>query len=125
MSEVKRYWVPCGTLEDQSGWHPDDNEVVLAGEHDRELAALREELVEVRKAVTNSTRELVDLRKSLTAAEQRNAELVEWCAKKCEERAAYYESGDDDAPGSRRAGACQNCADVIRWNKPTESGASE
>jgi hypothetical protein len=41
-----------------------------------ELAALREELAEVRNAVPNSTRELVDLRKSLAAAEQRNAELI-------------------------------------------------
>lgn len=50
MSEVKRYWVPCGSMN-MDGWHQDDNEVVLAGEHDKamkaaqsELAALREEL---------------------------------------------------------------------------------
>lgn len=41
MSEVKRYWVPCGVLADQSGWHQDDNEVVLAGEHDAALDAQR------------------------------------------------------------------------------------
>lgn len=48
MDGVKRYWVPCGVLADQSGWHPDDNEVVLAGEHDVAMAALREELARVK-----------------------------------------------------------------------------
>lgn len=90
-----------------------------------ERDALREELAEYHISGLEASEQILDLTGRLTAAEQRNSELVEWCAKKCEERAAYYEAGDDDAPGSRRAGACQNCADVIRWNKPTESGASE
>lgn len=68
MSDVKRYWVPNGTLDDQSGWHQDDNEVVLASEHDRELSALRDDLVYM-------TTDRNDFRKRLTAAEQRNAEL--------------------------------------------------
>lgn len=38
MSEVKRYWVPNGTLSDQSGWHQDDNEVVQACAYDAALA---------------------------------------------------------------------------------------
>ena len=40
MSEVKRYWVPNGAL-DGEGWHQDDNEVVLAGEHDVAVDALK------------------------------------------------------------------------------------
>ena len=38
----------------------------------------------------------------------------ERCAKLCEERADYYDNGDDDRPGSRRAIACKACASVIR-----------
>ena len=36
--EVKRYWVPNGTLVDQSGWHHDDTQVVQAWDFDRILA---------------------------------------------------------------------------------------
>lgn len=38
MNEVRRYWVPSGTLADQSGFHPDDNEVVQAWAFDRVTA---------------------------------------------------------------------------------------
>lgn len=53
MSEVKRYWVPNGTLQDQSGWHQDDTEVVQACHFDAALAreaALREELDAIKRA---------------------------------------------------------------------------
>jgi len=86
---------------------------------------LREELKTERLRADTSVGDANEAERRLTAAEQRNAELVELCAKICEERAAYYEAGDDDAPVSRRASACQNCADVIRHRFPTESGASE
>ena len=43
MSTVNRYWVPHGTLTDQSGWNQDDNEVVLASDFDR-LTAERDAL---------------------------------------------------------------------------------
>jgi hypothetical protein len=38
----------------------------------------------------------------------------ERCAKLCDVRAAYYESGDDDRPNARRASAAESCAAVIR-----------
>jgi len=51
--------------------------MVMATDHDRELAALREELA----ALTNTTEALINAKGDallcLTAAEQRNAELVE------------------------------------------------
>lgn len=68
MSEVKRYWVPQGSL-DGEGWHQDDNEVVLASEHDRVLAALREEL-----AVTD--KEVEGLQSALSDSEKRNADQL-------------------------------------------------
>lgn len=43
----------------------------------------------------------------------RTAERNE-CAKVCEERSAYYDSGDDDRPDSRRAIAAKACAAAIR-----------
>lgn len=52
------------------------------------------------------------------ASEQQQAvvqEVIEQCAKLCEERRDYYNGGDDDGPDSCRGGACQNCADVIRY----------
>lgn len=75
MSEVKRYWVPYGTLDDQSGWHPDDNEVVLAGEHDAKLAALREELVGAAILLKAWSDNYAQLEQRLAAAERRNNEL--------------------------------------------------
>ena len=79
---------------------------------------LRTELAELEEEFDTLEHSNVTLKLSLADAERRNAELIEACAKICEERSAYYDSGDDDAPGSRRSGACQNCADVIRWRKP-------
>lgn len=82
-----------------------------------QVAALREELAEVRKAVPNSTRELVDLRKSLTAAEQRNAIL---------------ESGLRDVISKCKESWTQTAIEMFAQEalesaalKPNESGASE
>ncbi len=38
----------------------------------------------------------------------------EKCAEVCEERSAYYDSGDDDRPDSRHAIAAKACAAAIR-----------
>lgn len=38
----------------------------------------------------------------------------ERCAKVCDERAAYYEVGDDDRPNSRRGAGAKACANAIR-----------
>lgn len=116
MSEVKRYWVPCGVLADQSGWHQDDNEVVLAGEHDAALDAQRlradtaeAELKELEEAVVwalPGTRfmdppyggsptlgeQVGRMAEALAAAEQRIAELAE--ALKNLQNAAYNIGGE-------------------------------
>ena len=105
---IQRYWVPNGTLTDQSGWHQDDNEVVLASEHDRELSALREELAQLRddlKAQRNHYRaELAD-------AGQRNDAYVQLLERMLR---------DDDMPVHWFA---QSIDELL--SKPTESGASE
>jgi hypothetical protein len=41
----------------------------------------------------------------------------ESCAKVCEERASYYDRGDDDGPESRRGNSARSCAYVIRARK--------
>ncbi len=46
---------------------------------------------------------------TLVAAAEREA-----CAKVCEERAAYYDQGDDDGPESRRGRSAKSCAAAIR-----------
>ena len=165
MSEVKRYWVPNGTL-DGEGWHQDDNEVVLASEHDRVLAALREELAEsnelyrslamrsdVAAAVLNEQEaELEDVQQRLTAAEQRNAELVaqrklaeqevivavgllkrasseiESLASSLENACEDFEGEEDEDPqATEEVDFARKLAAQIRaiWPEPAESGASE
>lgn len=83
MSEVKRYWVPCGVLADQSGWHQDDNEVVLAGEHDAALDAqrLRADTAEaerdkLQQELCKRAGDIGRLTGERDAAEQRIAELL-------------------------------------------------
>ncbi len=51
---------------------------------------------------------------TLVAAAEREA-----CAKVCEERAAYYDQGDDDGPESRRGRSAKSCADAIRARSNT------
>ncbi len=46
---------------------------------------------------------------ALVAAHER-----EICAKVCDERAAYYDQGDDDGPESRRGRSSKACAAAIR-----------
>lgn len=109
MSEVKRYLAD----EQYPGQYSARCDLVPAKAYD----ALREELAEIRKAVPNSTREIVDLRKSLTAAEQRNAVLSEEITSlstRLNERDKLI-----DHIGSMIAKACSSN------QKPTESGASE
>lgn len=70
MSEVHRYWVPNEILADQSGWHQDDNEVVLASGHDRELTALREELARKNEALEREEIRTIEFCERLTELQE-------------------------------------------------------
>jgi hypothetical protein len=94
--------------------HESEVSMVRADEHDRELAALREELAacKTQKAWWVDSAKTLD--KRLTAAEQRNAAL----AKAATEFMEYAESGWDHFPD---VGVNLRAA----LTKPTKSGASE
>ena len=133
---IQRYWVPNGTLNDQSGWHQDDNEVVLASEHDRELSALRDELADLKSSVSTwriaydrRTEERDELQQRLTAAEQRNAELVELLRSTAHTADDLLDqlinaTEDFDEPISEEE-IEEHRAVIATALKPTESGASK
>lgn len=147
MSEVKRYWVPHNTLADQSGWHQDDNEVMLAGEHDIQVAALREELGEAKGEYDRSANKVAVLQdelanakawvkqhqkdrdtaqQRLAAAEQRNAELekaIKPFMGYAENAGIHSELGVLCSKG--RFEITREDWRMVAALKPTESGASE
>lgn len=136
MSEVKRYGrigdmvlATKGLLE----LYPDMTVYVKASDYDAtqsELAALREELTKSREAAKEELdgvkytrrkfrRERDDLQQRLTAAEQRNAELVELL------QATSSPVVDGELFTMERFQARANARTYLASIKPTESGASE
>ena len=118
MSEVKRY---KGNLYYQ-GFGPVKTmaDVVMASDFDAaqsELAALREELAIKAEAYQGAHMMCTDLKASLTAAEQRNAELEVW------ERFAGYLIDKHEGDIIYEEQLQQWLSDML--NKPTESGASD
>lgn len=74
MSEVKRYWVPNGTLADQSGWHQDDSEVVQAWAFDRVTAerdVLQAELAQANRQLAACADQIEEQQQRLIAADER------------------------------------------------------
>jgi hypothetical protein len=106
-----------------------------AGEHS-ELAALREELETSRVAHHETAKVASDLQQRLTAAEQRNSELVELRKERdtAEKRKAELESAvccmlDDSSENAETGEITIMRADYEAMaaliDEPTESGASE
>jgi len=83
MSGITRYAVIETALCIGSNLMEGEVFMVMATDHDRELAALREELAESKRMVSSLygreqllKEKLVDCSQALTAAEQRNSELL-------------------------------------------------
>lgn len=134
MSEVTRYAVIETALCIGSNLMEGEVFMVMATDHDRELAALREELARVKGISDNYYSLLVDANQSLTAAEQRNAEFLELLRNPSDEMveagngAAVVEMEHDSDLGS--CGWISNADEVLAEMlkivlQPTESGASE
>lgn len=123
MSEVKRYWVPCGSM-DCDGWHQDDNEVVLAGEHDKAMKAAQSELAALREELAERNQGIVNVCIERDTAEQRNAVRdIESAAKVLANCMDYpWEHMPENGRVLMRKYA-QAVIDAAL--KPTESGASE
>lgn len=107
----------------QYGYGAYDSTVVIASEHVAQVAALREELAELSDLKAYATiplrercAERKDLEQRLTAAEQRNAELVELLR-------GAMPTLDLAADAFKSAKPVRN--KVRAALKPTESGASE
>ncbi len=111
MSGITRYAVIETALCIGSNLMEGEVFMVMATDHDRELAALREELESMRDRKSS----IVDLQQRLAAAEQRNSETIA----KLELAASMM---DDDERGNRFAEVCRL---AVKSLKPTESGASE
>lgn len=123
MSGTTKYAVIETALCIGGNLHEGEVLMVRADEHDRELSALQEELADCQKVLSYSGNEadaystaalhteLEDTQQHLTAAEQRNAELVELLDLVRDEDGHHY----TDKLKARIAAAL----------KPNESGASE
>jgi len=124
---IQRYAVIETALCIGGNLHDGEVFMLRADAHDRELAALREELAECQKVLSYSGNEadaygtaalhteLEDTQQRLTAAEQRNADAE----KLLRETSAVLRGGEC-------YGWENNQADIIdEFLKPTESGASE
>lgn len=131
MSEVKRYWVPNGTLVDQSGWHQDDSEVVQAWAFDRVTAeldaaladaeSLRESL-RTQTLIINSIANARDaLQQRLTAADDR-MDVLETALKKISVRCVAYLEAEREMP-EPSVEVCQMIAEAAL--KPAWGGGDE
>lgn len=127
MSEVTRYAVIETALCIGSNLMDGEVFMVMATDHDRELAALREELESERTLRRNHAARIhelsdqtKDIQQRLTAAEQRNAELIE-CADELADLVEAQLEGDYKADSF----TTQPIRAALAALKPTESGASE
>lgn len=119
MSEVERYAVIETALCIGGNVHDGEVLMVRADEHDRELAALREELARITVQSEQRLDAWIKCGDLRDAAEQRNAELIELLNRVVQLWAAH------DTKLQLADSICK-FAPVIRDTiKPTESGASE
>lgn len=80
-------------------------ELIYSSPDEWVLAAINEERKKCAVQYAKTMRDAIAVAK----ADEREA-----CAKVCESRAAYYDSGDDDRPESRRGLSARACANAIR-----------
>lgn len=131
MSEVTRYAVIETALCIGSNLMDGEVFMVMATDHDRELAALREELESERTLRRNHAARIhelsdqtKDIQQRLTAAEQRNAELVELLDSAFFRLDTFIEAEREMPIPSMevlRDAILRHCPDL----KLTDSGASE